>query len=719
MKPLLAFGGGLVGAQLLNYASRNVDSIVIGKVFGAQSLGYYNRAFQLMLLPLNQINAPSTRVALPTLSRLQDQPARFGEFISFGQTVLLNIVSFVLGFSVAQATDVIAVALGPQWAPTVPLFQILAVAGFFQAAAFATYWVFLSQGLTTPYLWYTIWTRPFVIAAIVLGALWGVQGVALRLPRHHGAAVADRHPVAARALDCSADAPVPQRHEDPGGVRCGGDRVLRLCTSPGRCLAVRPDRRGARRVRRRGRPPRGVLPGLPSRHPVDRRRSPAARPLPALRRCGRTRPHGGPGMKIRRITRRLSQLSRDVVDRTGLTARLVRRTLGATIRPGGADTHVLIAPPGAGNIGDQAMVEAFLASADRLTVVVARSADDFVIPDDLADRARIVALPDLFYGQGARHRDDLRRLGALISDAKTVSIVGADIMDGVYVLRSSLRRSAVAAASAAAGVDTTVLGFSWSAAAPRPAWRALRAAGAAGARLALRDPSSAARVHEAGVRGVVETADIVFTDDRLDDVRAVEVLTGFSGPFALVNASGLIARSVDQVPEYARIVGYLRARGIHVVLVPHVLRSSADDLTACRAVFDAVGPDGVTLVDRALSPSTIRALGARASLTVTGRMHLAIMSLSQGTPAITLATQGKVEGLVRLFDWPELCVAPRTGMADDLVRVAKSALGPHARVRVVAGADRARSMATVNVSRVRGAQDSQEAELFERGGRDG
>ena len=89
---------------------------MIGRVFGAQALGYYNRAFQLMLLPLNQINAPSTRVALPTLSRLQDQPARYGEFISFGQTVLLNIVSFVLGFSIAQASDVVAVALGPQWA---------------------------------------------------------------------------------------------------------------------------------------------------------------------------------------------------------------------------------------------------------------------------------------------------------------------------------------------------------------------------------------------------------------------------------------------------------------------------------------------------------------------------------------------------------------------------------------------------------------------------
>ncbi|HWI31640.1 MAG TPA: lipopolysaccharide biosynthesis protein [Microbacterium sp.] len=179
MKPLLTFGGGLVGAQVLNYASRNVDSLVIGRMFGAQSLGFYNRAFQLMLLPLNQINAPSTRVALPTLSRLGEQPARYAEFIAFGQTIMLNLVSFVLALSVAQAPAVIAISLGPQWGPSVPIFQILAVAGFFQAAAYSTYWVFLSQGLTTPYLWYTLATRPLVIGLIIVGSLWGVNGVAI------------------------------------------------------------------------------------------------------------------------------------------------------------------------------------------------------------------------------------------------------------------------------------------------------------------------------------------------------------------------------------------------------------------------------------------------------------------------------------------------------------------------------------------------------------
>lgn len=178
MRSFFTFGGPLVASQVLVYASRNVDALVIGRVFGASSLGFYNRAFQLMSLPLNQINAPSSRVALPTLSRLRDEPARYREFLTFGQITLLNIVSLVLALCVAQAAPIIAISLGSQWAPSVPLFQILAVAGLFQAASFATYWVVLSLGRTKRQFWYTLITRPLVIGLIIGGALWGVEGVA-------------------------------------------------------------------------------------------------------------------------------------------------------------------------------------------------------------------------------------------------------------------------------------------------------------------------------------------------------------------------------------------------------------------------------------------------------------------------------------------------------------------------------------------------------------
>ncbi|QEO14166.1 lipopolysaccharide biosynthesis protein [Agromyces intestinalis] len=178
MRGFLRFGGNLVASQLVAYASRNVDSVVIGATVGASALGLYNRAFQLMLMPLNQVNAPSTRVALPVLSRLQDSPARYAEFIGLGQAFMLNLVGAILAFGCAQAGPLIDLALGAQWEPAVPIFRILAVAGFFQAAGYATYWVFLSKGLTGAHLAYTLATRPVMIGLIVLGSFWGVLGVA-------------------------------------------------------------------------------------------------------------------------------------------------------------------------------------------------------------------------------------------------------------------------------------------------------------------------------------------------------------------------------------------------------------------------------------------------------------------------------------------------------------------------------------------------------------
>jgi polysaccharide pyruvyl transferase WcaK-like protein len=65
----------------------------------------------------------------------------------------------------------------------------------------------------------------------------------------------------------------------------------------------------------------------------------------------------------------------------------------------------------------------------------------------------------------------------------------------------------------------------------------------------------------------------------------------------------------------------------------------------------------------------MRGLAARAALTVTGRMHLAVMSLMHAVPAITLASQGKVEGLMQLFSTPELCVVAGPGFATAVIEV--------------------------------------------------
>ena len=179
MGDLLRYGSNLMGTQLIGYATRNLDSLIIGYRFGAESLGLYSKSYQLSMLPLNQINAPATTIALPVLSRLQQEPARYDQFLLHGQTVMLHLIVGLLSSAAALAEPLILLVLGPQWQAAVPVFRILAVAGIFQAASYASYWVFLSKGLTPLHLRFTLISRPVMIAAIFLGAYWGMPGVAL------------------------------------------------------------------------------------------------------------------------------------------------------------------------------------------------------------------------------------------------------------------------------------------------------------------------------------------------------------------------------------------------------------------------------------------------------------------------------------------------------------------------------------------------------------
>lgn len=179
MRDFMSFGWNLMAAQLLGYASRNVGQVIIGWRTGPDALGLYNRAFQLLMMPLNQINAPATSVALPVLSQLQDDRERFNAFLLRGQTVMVHLIFALFAFSCALAMPLIVLVLGEQWRDAVPLFQVLTLGGIFQTASYATYWVFLSKGLMRQQLIYSLVGRIVLIGCIFAGSRWGAMGVAI------------------------------------------------------------------------------------------------------------------------------------------------------------------------------------------------------------------------------------------------------------------------------------------------------------------------------------------------------------------------------------------------------------------------------------------------------------------------------------------------------------------------------------------------------------
>lgn len=326
------------------------------------------------------------------------------------------------------------------------------------------------------------------------------------------------------------------------------------------------------------------------------------------------------------------------------------------------------------------MVEAFLEATTGSVTIVVKDADDVQVGTVDAGRVGIDVLPALIYGTGRAHAADLRAFSRLLGRAHSVSVVGADIMDGHYNNRASTARATLAQYAAEAGVDTRILGFSWNDRSKRSARRALAAAADAGARLLIRDPRSAQRAQADGIRPSHQVADIVFAASRLDE-PSTDSGTIDATPYALVNVSALVAGKIDLLDDYVEIVAGLRARGLRVILIPHVSRPSGDDIAACKVVADRFDGPGVTLVDRLLTPSRIRAIADGAALVVTGRMHLAIISLSRGVPALVLNTQGKVDGLAEVFHCPELCITPRRGLASGVLASVDDILSPSSRIR--------------------------------------
>jgi PST family polysaccharide transporter len=179
VRPFVRYGANLLGAQLLGYATRNIDTAILGVRFGAGVAGLYSRVYQLMALPIRQATWPASRVALPVLSRVHDDAPRYREFLLFGQTILLHTIVPALMLASALAGPVVEVVLGDRWSQAAPAFAILAIGGVFEAAGFAPNWVFQSSGRTGALLRFTLVTRPVVLLAIGGGSFFGMTGAAL------------------------------------------------------------------------------------------------------------------------------------------------------------------------------------------------------------------------------------------------------------------------------------------------------------------------------------------------------------------------------------------------------------------------------------------------------------------------------------------------------------------------------------------------------------
>lgn len=179
VREIVGLGGHVGGAQLLSYAASNVDSLVIGNQYGASSLGFYSRAFQLVAVPVTGLLGPLTNVVLPLAARAKAAGIDSCRSMIRVQVVTSAAVSGLLAVVWAAADPLIPLALGDKWAPSIDLFRILAVGSAVQVLSNVSYWTFLSEGRGRDLLRYNLVTKPMVIVLVCLGGMFGAVGVAV------------------------------------------------------------------------------------------------------------------------------------------------------------------------------------------------------------------------------------------------------------------------------------------------------------------------------------------------------------------------------------------------------------------------------------------------------------------------------------------------------------------------------------------------------------
>ncbi|MGV8090339.1 MAG: lipopolysaccharide biosynthesis protein [Mangrovibacterium sp.] len=113
--------------NVINYFSRNLDKLLIGKYLGLSLLGYYEKSYRLMMFPLQNITYVITPVMHPVFSEFQNDLKHLYWFY-------LKIIRFLafLGLALSvflwfTAEELVILIFGDQWQDSVPVFQILSL----------------------------------------------------------------------------------------------------------------------------------------------------------------------------------------------------------------------------------------------------------------------------------------------------------------------------------------------------------------------------------------------------------------------------------------------------------------------------------------------------------------------------------------------------------------------------------------------------------------
>jgi len=177
-KELMYFGTGFTLSKVFNNIANQGDYFVVNRTLGVSALGFYNRSYQLLMIPTNIIGTVMDQVLFPLLSKYQEVNEKL-RYVFFNINSLIALIAFpVTIISLTMSTELVHIVLGNKWDSTIVPFRILIISLFFRMAYKICDSLVRSLGAVYKRLWIQIIYAITIITGAFMGKEWGINGVA-------------------------------------------------------------------------------------------------------------------------------------------------------------------------------------------------------------------------------------------------------------------------------------------------------------------------------------------------------------------------------------------------------------------------------------------------------------------------------------------------------------------------------------------------------------
>ncbi|MEY0174292.1 lipopolysaccharide biosynthesis protein [Providencia rettgeri] len=175
LKSILSFSGNLTIFNLVNFFSRNLDNIIVGKKFDVNTLGIYSLAYRIMLFPLQSITFIASRSLYPILSRNQED-------LLFIKTTYVKTILIVSSLTIPMMAGLsylrepfINIIFGSQWSEMAILLVWLAPTGVIQSILSCSGCILMATNHSKELMLLGIFGAILQVSFFIIGSFYNIE----------------------------------------------------------------------------------------------------------------------------------------------------------------------------------------------------------------------------------------------------------------------------------------------------------------------------------------------------------------------------------------------------------------------------------------------------------------------------------------------------------------------------------------------------------------